>query len=164
MSRGRGTDQSIEERRLRPVEENDAVGTYLEDLFEGGVEAILVSLPVLIWFIRQGQIELTFIGVMALSALGFAIGTLRNERFEPGVGWPALTIPLVALRLAYYNVALWAAVEVGRALVARPLFPIRWAREPVIVPALIAMLAAGAFALAFPYVANAVSGVVGGEP
>lgn len=158
MPPNRGTDLATEQRQLRPREENDAIGTWLEDLFDAGTEVLFCSIPVLGLLMLSGDVELTFVATVAIAALVLAVGAKRNGRWG-GPPWPKTT-PLLALaRVPLYNVALLVGIRLGRALFSTPVVDFEWVREPIVGPSVVAAASGLVAVAAFPYLAVAVQRV-----
>ena len=125
MVSDRGTDPATERRRLRPREENDAVGSVLEDAFDAIAEVGLFGLPTLVIAVFAAPYRTKTAVAAGTIALCLAVATLRSDRLAVGPEWPPTTLGLSALRLAYYNlaIALMVVVEQGVTVAGELLFP-----------------------------------------
>lgn len=149
MPPNRGTDLSTEQRQLRPREENDALGTWLEHLFDAASEVFVFAVPVLALVMLAGDVELTFVAITALATLVFGIGLQRHRPLGPP--WPRVTPLLGLVRLVVYNVVLAVALWLGETLFAEPVVDIAWATEPLVAPSLVAAAVVLVVVVGFPY-------------
>ncbi|WP_129115859.1 hypothetical protein [Halegenticoccus tardaugens] len=155
MAGRRGFDYAADERQLRPREENDAVGTWLETLFDGTVEVIVFGLPTLLWVaLSQGAVT-TLVAIVSLSAAAFGIGAVRNDRLRVGPPWPPVSPSLAALRVGYYNL-LFVAVSLATPRVVPESvtgIDLPWSSTDVVVAGAVAAGATLAAVVAFPSIA-----------
>ena len=109
MDDHRGTTPEIEERRVRLRPENDAVGTWLERLFDAAAEFVLFAVPALVVAVLFNSATLS--GRVIVTATGFIIVAAAIKRRTLGVGaeWPKTNARSSVARLAYFN----AVVAVG---------------------------------------------------
>lgn len=146
MAPNRGTDASTDERQLRPREENDALGQWLEDLFDASAEVLVLSIPMLAVVFIAGDPETTFVVLVAITAGIAAVGVKRNELRDGDAGgprWPRMTPSLALARVPLYNVALFVGIALGRSLfstgpLSRPILGFAWVEEPVVGPSAVA--------------------------
>jgi hypothetical protein len=160
MPPNRGTDLSTEQRQLRPREENDALGTWLEHLFDAASEVFVFTVPVLAVVMLAGDVELTFVAVAALATMVLGVGIQRQRPLGPP--WPKVTPLLGLLRLVVYNVALAATLWMGEVAFAEPLVDISWASGPLVAPSLVAVVLMIVVVVAVPYLTVAL-GLYGTE-
>lgn len=160
MPPNRGTDLSTEQRQLRPREENDALGTWLEHLFDAASEVFVFTLPVLLLVMLAGDVELSFVTVAALGAMVLGVGLQRQRPLGPP--WPKVTPVLGLLRLLVYNVALAAGLWVGEVAFTDPLVDVSWAADPLVAPSLVAAAAVLVVVVTVPYLTVAL-GLYGTE-
>lgn len=158
----RGTDPATERRRLRPSDDgDDPVGRLLEAIFWVSAEAFFFGLPTLAWTMLYGDVAETFVVAAALSALCLAGGIVRSRGGASGRGswsWPPMTARLAAFRLPYYNAALAGAAAAGLTVATESVVRVAWASDPLLGPAAVAALLAGAAAALLPRIAFAVDG------
>ncbi|MFC6825558.1 hypothetical protein [Halopelagius fulvigenes] len=121
----RGTDRATEERRLRPREEseNDPLGRWLEDLFDGTAEGVVLGLPALLFSVFAGDIVASSAAMGATVVLSYGIAAYRNGRIAVGPEWPPMDAAFVVLRFVWYNFTLLAAIFAGAAAANSPLAP-----------------------------------------
>lgn len=159
MAPNRGTDATTDERQLRPREENDALGQWLEDLFDASAEVLVFSIPMLAVTLVANDPETTLLLLVALTAGIAAVGAKRHELRDEDARsprWPRMSPSLALARIPLYNVALFVGIALGRSLFAagplsRPLLRFQWVGEPVLGPsAVAAAVTVGAVGL-FPY-------------
>lgn len=157
MSPSRGTDRSTEERRLRPrEEENDALGRWLESLFDALGEVALACIPALLFALMAGEAVTKFAAAVALGAFVVGVGAGRHGRIRPGPPWPRITPLLVALRVVYYNAAFLGAVLLGVAAAPNLGLGAEWSPVDVGGASLVAALIVAVAVALFPRVARAV--------
>ncbi|SDM75866.1 hypothetical protein SAMN04487949_2514 [Halogranum gelatinilyticum] len=149
MPPNRGTDLSTEQRQLRPREENDALGTWLEHLFDAASEVFVFTAPVLAVVMLAGDAELTFVAVAALVTMVLGVGLQRQRPLGPP--WPKVTPLLGLLRLVVYNVAFAATLWISEVAFTEPVVDISWASGPLVAPSLVAVVLLAALVVAFPY-------------
>lgn len=149
MPPNRGTDLSTEQRQLRPREENDALGTWLEHLFDAASEVFVFAIPVLSLVMLAGDIELSFVAIAALGTMVIGVGLQRQRPLGPP--WPKVTPVLGLLRLVVYNVALGAGLWLGQVAFSEPVVSIPWANGPLVAPSLVAAAAVLGVVVTFPY-------------
>lgn len=153
MPPNRGTDLSTEQRQIRPREENDRLGKWLEALFDASAEVLVFTIPVLSLVFLTGDVELSFVTVAGLAALALAIGFQRRRPLGPP--WPRMTPLLVLVRLVLYNVALVAGFALGGLLFTDPVVGFAWATRPILAPSLVTAGVALVVAAGFPSLAVA---------
>jgi DNA-binding transcriptional LysR family regulator len=154
MSAGRGTDQATEERRIRSREENDPLGRWLEDLFDGTAEASVVGIPALLFVVLTGDLRASSAGMGALVVTAWLVAAYRNGRLDVGPGWPPFSPLYVVVRGVWYNATYLAALFVGVSVAVLPLGP-----PALVVAGLVGGAVAGVSLLAFPYAAAGVERV-----
>lgn len=159
MAPNRGTDATTDERQLRPREENDVLGQWLEDLFDAGSEVLVFSIPMLAVALVAGDPETTLHLLAALTAGIAAVGAKRHELRDEdtrGPRWPRMSPSLALARIPLYNVALFVGIALGRSLFAagplsRPLLRFSWVSEPVLGPSAVAAAVTVGAVVSFPY-------------
>lgn len=109
MSRG-ATDRETEARQVRPREENDELGRWLEDLFDGTAEATVLGLPALLVAVFSGGFVSSSAALGATVALSWGVAAYRNGRLSVGPEWPPFSPFYVGVRCVWYNLAYFAAV------------------------------------------------------
>lgn len=121
----RGTDPATEERRLRPREEseNDPLGRWLEDLFDGTAEGVVLGIPALLFAVFSGDLRASSAAMGAAVVLSVGIAAYRNGRLSVGPEWPPMDPAFVLLRVVWYNAAVVAAIFAGVVAAAAPLAP-----------------------------------------
>ncbi|SFG15803.1 hypothetical protein SAMN04488063_1604 [Halopelagius inordinatus] len=121
----RGTDPATEKRRLRAREEseNDPLGRWLQDLFDGTAEAVVLAIPALLFSILSSDIAASSAAMGATVVLSVGIAAYRNGRLSVGPEWPPMNTAFVLLRVVWYNVAVVAALFVGATSAATPVAP-----------------------------------------
>jgi hypothetical protein len=112
MDEHRGTTPEIEERRIRLRPENDAVGTWLERLFDATSELVVFAIPAFVFVVLFNSATLS--GRTIITATGFIIvaAAIKRRTLAVGADWPKTSTRLSLARLAYFN----AVVVVGNAL------------------------------------------------
>lgn len=154
MSRG-ATDPETEARQVRPREENDELGRWLSDLFDGTAEATVLGLPLLVIASFSGDFVASSAALGAAVALSWGVAAHRNGRLSVGPDWPPFSMFYAGVRFVWYNVVYAVAVF---GTVASGLF------QPTasgLAAAIVAGIAVGAGGvLAFPFV---VSGIESGR-
>lgn len=161
MPPSRGTDRATEERRLRPrTEDNDALGRWLESLFDATGEVAVVCLPALVLALYAAQPITKFVAAVAFAAFVVGVGAGRHGRIRTGPPWPRITPLLAVLRFVYYNLAFWAAVLVGVTLAPSIGLGAQWSPVDVGGASLVAAVVVAAAVFAFPTVARTVSRAV----
>jgi hypothetical protein len=112
MDEHRGTTPEIEERRVRLRPENDAVGTWLERLFDATSELVVFAIPALVLVVLFNSATLS--GRTILTATGFILvaAAVKRRTLAVGAEWPNTSTRLSVARLAYFN----AVVVCGVAL------------------------------------------------
>jgi ribose/xylose/arabinose/galactoside ABC-type transport system permease subunit len=153
MPPNRGTDLSTEQRRIRPREENDRLGKWLEALFDAAAEVLVFTIPVLSLVFLTGDLELSFVTVAGLAAFVLGVGLQRHRPLGPS--WPRMTPLLVLVRLVLYNVALVAGLALGGLLFTEPVVDFAWAVRPILAPSLVTAAVALVVAAVLPYLAVA---------
>jgi DNA-binding transcriptional LysR family regulator len=146
MSAGRGTDPATEERRLRSREENDPLGRWLEDLFDGTAEASVVGIPALLFVVLTGDLRASAAGMGALVVTSWMVAAYRNGRLDVGPGWPPFSPLYVAIRVLWYNATYFVALFVGVSAAVLPLGP-----PALVVAGLVGGAVAAVALLSFPY-------------
>ncbi|MDS0298791.1 hypothetical protein NDI76_08550 [Halogeometricum sp. S1BR25-6] len=150
MSRG-ATDPETEARQVRAREENDELGRWLENLFDGTAEATVLGLPVLVGAAFSGGLLTSSAALGAAVALSFGVAAYRNGSLTFGPGWPPFSLFYVGVRTVWYNLAYVAAVY---AVVGTDLFA---STPSSLALAIVAGAAVATVAvLTFPFVANGV--------
>lgn len=121
----RGTDPATEKRRLRPREESesDPLGRWLQDLFDGTAEGVVLGLPALLFSILSSDIAASSAAMGAAIVLSGGIAAYRNGRLSVGPEWPPMDPAFVLLRAVWYNAAVVAALFAGAAAVTAPVAP-----------------------------------------
>jgi hypothetical protein len=157
MPPNRGTDLSTEQRQIRPREENDGLGKWLEALFDATAEVFVFAIPVLAVVFLTGDLEVTFATVVALGALVVGVGLQRHRPLGPP--WPGMTPLLVLVRLVVYNVAIAAGLVLGGLAFAEPVVDFSWVEQPILGPSLVAAVVGLAVVGGFPYLASALGHV-----
>ncbi|SFR41772.1 hypothetical protein [Halogeometricum limi] len=150
MSRG-ATDSETEARQVRPREDNDELGRWLEDLFDGTAEATVLGLPALVVAAFSGDFVASSAALGAAVALSVGVAAYRNGRLSLGPEWPPFSVFYAAVRTLWYNVVYLVAVfgTVGAGVFSPT--------PPDLAAAIVAGFVVGtAGLLAFPFVANGV--------
>jgi hypothetical protein len=108
----RGTDPETEERRLRLREGNDAVGTWLERLFDATAELVVFGIPALLVMVLFNSATLSARTIA--TAVGFITVTAAVMRRSLPVRaeWPGSSTRLSGARLLYFNAVLVIGVTV----------------------------------------------------
>lgn len=151
MPPNRGTDFSTDQRQLRSREENDGIGRFLQTGFDGMVEVLVFSLPVLTLVFLTSDVEITFVTIAAIVAL--AVG-VTVQRFRPlGRPWPKMTLRLIVARLVVYNVTLVAGLALGRWLFSSPMIDFTWLEQPILGPSVVAAVVGLVVVAGFPALA-----------
>lgn len=150
MSRG-ATDPETEARQVRAREENDELGRWLENLFDGTAEATVLGLPALVVAVFSGGFLASSAALGAVVALSVGVAAYRNGSLAFGPGWPPFSPFYVVVRVVWYNLAYFAAIY---GVVGFDLFESTPSGLALAIVAGTAV-AAGAL-LAFPYVADGV--------
>jgi hypothetical protein len=109
MDEHRGTTPEIEERRIRLRPENDAVGTWLERLFDATSELVVFAIPAFVLVVLFNSATLS--GRTIVTATGFILvsAAIKRRTLAVGAPWPKTSTRLSLARLAYFN----AVVVVG---------------------------------------------------
>ncbi|WP_049917203.1 hypothetical protein [Halogeometricum pallidum] len=150
MSRG-ATDPETEARQVRAREENDELGRWLENLFDGTAEATVLGLPALVGVLFSGGLLTPSAALGAAVTLSFGVAAFRNGSLAFGPGWPPFSLFYAAVRTVWYNLAYVAAVY---GVIGSGLFE---STPSGLALAIVAGGAVGAVAvLTFPFVANGV--------
>lgn len=104
MDEHRGTTPETEERRVRPREENDAVGTWLERLFDATSELVVFSIPGFLLVVLLNSATMS--GRTIATATGFILAgaAIRRGTLPVGDGWPKTDSRWSVVRLGYFNV------------------------------------------------------------
>ena len=153
MSRG-VTDPETEARQVRTREENDELGRWLENLFDGTAEATVLGLPALVGAAFSGSLLASSAALGAAVALSLGVAAYRNGRLSVGPGWPPFSLFHVVLRALWYNAAYFVAVY---GVIGSDFFE---TTPTGLAVAIVAGFAVAAVAvLAFPFVADAVDSV-----
>lgn len=154
MPPNRGTDFSTDQRQLRPREENDGLGKWLETGFDASAEVLVFSIPVLAVVFLTSNGELTFVTLVALAA--FVVGVTVQRHRPLGPAWPPMSPLLVLGRLLFYNVVLVVGLLVGRLAFSTPVVGFSWVEQPILAPSLLAGLVALVAVAGFPSLVAAV--------
>ena len=109
MSRG-VTDPETEARQVRAREENDELGRWLENLFDGTAEATVLGLPALVGAVFSGSLLASSAALGAAVALSVGVAAYRNGSLSVGPGWPPFSLFYVVVRTVWYNLAYAVAV------------------------------------------------------
>ena len=112
MDEHRGTTPEIEERRIRLRPENDAVGTWLERLFDATSELVVFGIPSFLLVVLLNSATLS--GRTILTATGFILvaGAIKRQTLAVGAPWPETSTRLSFVRLLYFNVVVVAGLAV----------------------------------------------------
>jgi hypothetical protein len=112
MDDHRGTTPEIEERRIRLRSENDAVGTWLERLFDATSELVVFGIPSFLFVVLFNSATLS--GRTIVTATGFIIvaGAIKRRTLAVGAPWPATSTRLGIARLLHFNVVVVAGLAV----------------------------------------------------
>lgn len=112
MDEHRGTTPEIEERRIRLRPENDAVGTWLERLFDATSELVVFSIPSFLFVVLFNSATLS--GRTIVTATGFILvsGAIKRRTLAVGAPWPETSTRLSLVRLLYFNVVVVAGLAV----------------------------------------------------
>ena len=104
MDEHRGTTPEIEERRIRLRPENDAVGTWLERLFDATSELVVFGIPTFVVIVLFNSA--TWSGRTIVMAAGFILvaGAIKRRTLAVGADWPKTSTRLSLVRLLYFNV------------------------------------------------------------
>jgi hypothetical protein len=145
MSRG-VTDPETEARQVRPREENDELGKWLSDLFDGTAEATVLGLPALVVATFSGDFVASSAALGGVVALSWGVAAYRNGRLSVGPEWPPFSVLYAGVRAVWYNLVLAVAVFGS---VASGLFSASPAGLAAATVAGIAVGAAGVLALPF---------------
>jgi hypothetical protein len=110
MDGRRGTTPEIEERRIRLRPENDAVGTWLERLFDATAELVLFGIPAFVVVVLFNSATLS--GRTIVAATGFIVvsAAIKRRTLAVGAEWPGTSARLTVARLAYFNPVVLAGV------------------------------------------------------
>ncbi|MFC4358874.1 hypothetical protein ACFO0N_13070 [Halobium salinum] len=156
MAPSRGTDRATEERQLRSrTEEKDALGQWLESLFDALGEVALVCIPALLFALMAGEAVTKFVAAVVLSAFVGGVAAGRHGRLRVGPPWPRVTPLLAVLRLVYYNAVFFGAVLLSIAVAPDLGLGAEWSPVDVGGASLVAIAVVAAAVLAFPTVARA---------
>ncbi|ADQ67334.1 hypothetical protein C499_07800 [Halogeometricum borinquense DSM 11551] len=153
MSRG-ATDPETEARQVRPQEENDELGQWLEDLFDGTAEATVLGLPSLLIAVFSGELVASAAALGAAVALSWGVAAYRNGRLSLGPEWPPVSVFYGGIRLLWYNTVYLAAVF---GVVTSGLFPTTPSGLAAAIVAGVGVATVGV--LTFPFVAAAADSV-----
>lgn len=109
MDDHRGTTPEIEERRVRLRPENDAVGSWLERLFDATSELVVFAIPAFVVVVLFNSATLS--GRTIVTATGFILvaAAIKRRTLAVGSEWPKTSSRLGVVRLLYFN----ALVVVG---------------------------------------------------
>lgn len=112
MDDHRGTTPEIEERRVRLRPENDAVGTWLERLFDATAEFVLFAIPALVLAVLVDSATVS--GRVIVTATGFIVvaAAVKRRTLAVGAEWPRTNARSSVVRLAYCNAVVAAGVVV----------------------------------------------------
>jgi hypothetical protein len=112
MDDHRGTTPEIEERRVRLRPENDAVGTWLERLFDATSEFVLFAVPALVLVVLFNSATLS--GRVIVTATGFILvaAAIKRRTLAVGAEWPKTNARSSVARLVYFNAAVLAGTVV----------------------------------------------------
>jgi hypothetical protein len=109
MSRG-VTDPETEARQVRAREENDELGKWLSDLFDGTAEATVLGLPALVIATFSGDFVASSAALGSTVALSWGVAAYRNGRLSVGPEWPPFSVLYAGVRAVWYNFVLAVAV------------------------------------------------------
>lgn len=157
----RGTPDPSERRKLRPREDTDRVGRFLEDLIASVGEHGVLAAPTLAWTLSAVPVDAGGRMLGAYLGLVVSLAVVRRDRLRGRWSgfplWPDVRLSLLAVRAAYYN-----AATAGLALLVR-LGPLAGADGSSAATAL-AIVAGGLAGIGLPVVADAVRRALGGGP
>jgi hypothetical protein len=106
----RGTDPETEERRLRLREGNDAVGTWLERLFDATAELVVFGIPVLLVMVLFNSATLSARTIATGTGFVVVAAAVMRRSLPVGAEWPGSSTRLGGARLLYFNVVLIVGV------------------------------------------------------
>lgn len=110
MDEHRGTTPEIEERRVRLRPENDAVGTWLERLFDATSELVVFAIPAFLVVVLFNSATLS--GRTIVTATGFILvsAAIKRRTLAVGAEWPTTSTRLSVARLLYFNAVVVAGI------------------------------------------------------
>ncbi|WP_435159316.1 hypothetical protein [Haladaptatus sp. DFWS20] len=109
---GHSTDQTNDERQLRPRDEKGGLEGWVEHVFFAVGEVTFFGIPAFAaLMLAEPNGPLKFAAIFVWATLTLATGTLRGNWH--GIDWPRMSPMLVALRLAYYNVVILTVSYAG---------------------------------------------------
>ncbi|WP_380678380.1 hypothetical protein [Salinigranum sp. GCM10025319] len=110
MDDHRGTTPEIEERRVRLRPENDAVGTWLERLFDAAAEFVLFAIPALVLVVLFNNATLS--GRVIVTATGFIVvgAAVKRRTLAVGAEWPKTNARSSVARFGYFNAVVVAGM------------------------------------------------------
>ncbi|WP_152040831.1 hypothetical protein [Salinigranum salinum] len=108
----RGTDPETEERRLRLREGNDAIGTWLERLFDATAELVVFGIPVLISVVLFNSATLSARTIATATGFIVVAAAVMRGSLPVGSGWPGSSTRLSVARVVYFGTVLVAGIAV----------------------------------------------------
>lgn len=153
MSPRGGADSATDERRLRPREESedDPLGRWVDCLFDGTAEGVLLGLPALLFAVFWSDLAAASAAMGAAVALSVGVGAHRSGRFTVAPERPPMEPAFVLLRVLWYNATYVAAALAGGAAARHPLSP-----AELVVSGFVGGGVAAVAAVAFPVAVAAV--------
>jgi hypothetical protein len=120
----RGTDPETEERRLRLRTGNDAVGTWLERLFDATAELVVFGIPVLLVVVLFNSATLSARTITTATGFIAVAAAVMRRSLPVGADWPGSSTRLSGARLLYFNAVLVAGISVPGVVLGVPGAPL----------------------------------------
>jgi hypothetical protein len=120
----RGTDPETEERRLRLRTGNDAVGTWLERLFDATAELVVFGIPVLLVVVLFNSATLSARTITTATGFIAVAAAVMRRTLPVGADWPGSSTRLSGARLLYFNAVLVAGISVPGVVLGVPGAPL----------------------------------------
>jgi hypothetical protein len=106
----RGTDPETEERQLRRRKGNDAIGTWLERLFDATAELVVFGIPALLFVVLFNSATLSARTIATATGFIVVAAAVMRRSLAVGAEWPGSSTRLTVGRLLDFNAVLLAGV------------------------------------------------------